>query len=30
MGHTPAVHEQNYARFMPTDTFSKFDKQLVA
>ena len=22
--------KQGYARFMPTDTFSKFDKQLVA
>ena len=30
MGHTPEVHQQSYARFIPTDTFSKFDKQLVA
>ncbi len=30
MGHTTEVHQQNYARFIPTDTFSKFDKQLVA
>ena len=30
MGHTVEVHQQNYARFIPTDTFSKFDKQLVA
>ena len=30
MGHTPEVHQQSYARFIPTDTFSKFEKQLVA
>jgi len=30
MGHSIEVHQQNYARFIPTDTFSKFDKQLVA
>ena len=30
MGHTPEVHQQSYARFIPTDTFSKFDKQLIA
>ncbi len=30
MGHTTEVHQQNYARFIPTETFSKFGKQLVA
>ena len=30
MGHTVEVHQQNYARFMPDDTFAKFEKQLAA
>ena len=30
MGHTVEVHQQNYARFMPEDTFAKFEKQLTA
>ncbi len=30
MGHTVEVHQQNYARFMPEDTFAKFEKQLAA
>lgn len=29
MGHTVEVHQQNYARFIPKDTFTKFAKQLV-
>ncbi len=30
MGHTVEVHQQNYARFMPEDTFAKFEKQIAA
>jgi len=30
MGHTVEVHQQNYARFMPEDTYAKFEKQLAA
>ena len=28
IGHTTEVHQQNYARFIPTGTFDKFAKQL--
>ncbi len=30
MGHTKEVHAANYARFIPDDTYDKFEKQLVA